>query len=553
MKRLISLIAIAFALLVFARSAFAQSAEIRDIDITVTLSDDGSAHICEMWDMTSTRGTEMYLVRDNLGDIVISGLTVSDADGVPFDNVGEWDVDMSFDAKAGKCGVVSKRGGCEICWGLSFYGDHLFRVEYEMTNVVKAYDDYDALHVQFVSPGVNPYPQNVTVTLRKSGTTFDESNSAIWAFGYNGTDTFEDGAIVASTTEPFSSDEYSVILLARFDKGIFSPVSIAEGPFQDKLENAMYGSSYEEYQKKQRNAAIMGILITIFCMAVAVFVIWGSIYAVHQRNLNMFGVKRVKDIGWERDIPFAGNLYESQYVLKKSGQSQFDNTLASAMILRMVYNNYLVVTPVGNSRVDIAFNDTADLSKMDSCERELYDMMKMAAGSDGILQKREFPRWSKANAARVSDWFDKVNGKGRGDLSADGFTMAKSFTDEGKSNARKVIGFKQYLKDFTLVNERHSSEAVLWREYLVFAALYGIADVVAKELHEIDPQAFETYVGYTPFVMNRVIFLSNNMASNITGAVISHQSAGSVAGRGGFSSFGGGGGFSGGGFGGGVR
>lgn len=541
------------ALLAYAWSASAQNGVIRDIEITATLSSDGSAHICEVLDMNTARGTEMYLVRENLGDIVISGLRVSDSDGVPFENIGEWNVDASFNEKKGKCGIVTKRDGCEICWGLGFYGDHLFRVEYDMTNVVKPYDDYDALHIQFVSPGIQPRPQNVTVTIRKDGTEFNDSNSAVWAFGYNGTDTFDDGAIVAQTSEPFSSDEYSVILLARFDKGLFMPSGISGGPFQDKLENAMYGSSYEEYQKRQRSAAIFAILLAVLFSGIVILLAVAFVYAIRKRNFNLFGVNRLKEIGWERDIPFGGNLYESQYVLKKSGQSSLDNTLASAMILRMVYNGYLVVTQVGNSKIDISFNESADLSTMDSCERELYDMMKLAAGSDGILQKREFPRWSKANAARVSDWFDKVNGKGRNDLSTDGYALARSFTDEGKANARRVIGLRQYLKDFTLMKERHTSEAVLWREYLVFAALYGIADLVAKELQQINPQAFETYVGYSPNVMNRVIFFSNNMASNVTGAVISNQNAGSVAGHGGLSSFGGGGGFSGGGFGGGVR
>ena len=95
---------------------------------------------------------------------------------------------------------------------------------------------------------------------------------------------------------------------------------------------------------------------------------------------------------------------------------------------------------------------------------------------------------------------------------------------------------------------------MLWHDYIVFASLYGIADKVAKELKDINPEAFETAVGMDYPTMNNVVYISNNMANSITSAVVSHaQTSVSVGGGGGFSSFGGGGGFSGGGFGGGSR
>ena len=104
------------------------------------------------------------------------------------------------------------------------------------------------------------------------------------------------------------------------------------------------------------------------------------------------------------------------------------------------------------------------------------------------------------------------------------------------------------------MQERASQEAVLWHDYIVFASLYGIADKVAKELRDINPQALETAMGMDYMTMNRVVFMSNSMANSITSAVVSHaQTSTSVGGGGGFSSFGGGGGFSGGGFGGGSR
>jgi uncharacterized membrane protein len=119
------------------------------------------------------------------------------------------------------------------------------------------------------------------------------------------------------------------------------------------------------------------------------------------------------------------------------------------------------------------------------------------------------------------------------------------------------VGFKKFLEDFTIIGERASQEVALWHDYLVFASLYGIADKVAKELKDINPQAFEQMMVYDYPTMNEVVRMTRNMGNSITNARAQHFSGGgfssSRGGFGGFTSIGGGGGFSGGGFGGGSR
>ena len=51
--------------------SYADEARVRDIDIEATVRDDGSIDIVEKWDVCVASGTEWYLVRNNLGDIVI--------------------------------------------------------------------------------------------------------------------------------------------------------------------------------------------------------------------------------------------------------------------------------------------------------------------------------------------------------------------------------------------------------------------------------------------------------------------------------------------------
>ena len=169
----------------------------QDVDISVALSDDGSALVREVWDLDISTGTEWCLVRSNLGDIRIKDLTVTDETGLAFENEGEWDVNRSMAQKAGRCGIVHKNDGCEICWGLGSYGHHVYTVSYTMTNAVKSMNDYDALHMQFVSPGIRPRIYHARVTVSADGQELNDENTGIWAFGYEGTVDFMEGSIVA--------------------------------------------------------------------------------------------------------------------------------------------------------------------------------------------------------------------------------------------------------------------------------------------------------------------------------------------------------------------
>ena len=89
MKRIPLIMAVLLSLALSGRPAAAQN-QVHDVDITVTLATDGSAQIREVWDMTLSRGTEVYLGRENLGDIKIQNLTVSDETGETYKTDRSW-------------------------------------------------------------------------------------------------------------------------------------------------------------------------------------------------------------------------------------------------------------------------------------------------------------------------------------------------------------------------------------------------------------------------------------------------------------------------------
>ena len=552
MRRLIlSLISV-----LVASGAFAASPAIRDIDINLDLREDGSVLVTEVWDVTVTEGTEWYLVRDNLGEIHIRDFSVRDESGLEFTNVGEWDVHRSLREKTGKCGIVSKRNGCELCWGVGSYGDHVFTVTYTMTGVIDGYTDADALHLQLVSPGLSSKPGHVKVTAR-SDTPFSTINTRLWGFGFEGTAEFQEGSVVLESSKPVGRDQ-SVILLLRFNKGLFKPSSESDESFEQVLERVMDGASYEDDPEEEsfwdNLVAILFSIISLFGWFVLPFI---AVFGSKRRNQKKVLGCKLSDVGWCRDIPFKGNILEADYVLGQLGEDKQKNTVAGAMILRMIKNGNLTVSKDAKDRIEISFNDAKGQEGLYQSEKDLYDMLKEASGADVILQDKEFSRWSAKHTSRVNKWVSQVKAEGSSQLKADGYLRADKFTESGQAEARNVVGFKKFLDDFTIIGERASQEVALWHEYLIFASLYGIAEKVAKELKDINPQAFEQMMVYDYPTMNEVVRMTRSMGNSITNARAQHLSSGSFSpsrgGFGGFTSIGGGGGFHGGGFGGGSR
>ena len=537
---------------------------IRDIDIVVDLYYDGSARITERWDVSATSGTEWYLVKGNLGDIVISNLSVTDETGRKFINEGKWDIDRSISEKAGRCGIVSKgKDYNEICWGIGSYGDHVFTVTYSMSNFVKSMNDYDAFNFQFISDELSANPRHAKVTIRYDEE-FNYESTKIAGFGFYGDINIVDGDIVAESSQSFTR-ESSVIVLARFNKGIFEPTSVIKKDFSSMEKKALKGSDY-----KYDNGIDFGLILFfiamffMFVLPVTLAIITNSKW---YRQKKVLGAKP-KDINWSRDIPFKGDLYSTYYTLKESGNLKPQNTIIAALILRWFQKGIISIQEVStrskNKKSVITFNDEKATQIEDSVARKLYDIMKTASGADVILQNSEFRSWAEAHYDEVFDWLEQVETEGKkrlGDMGAidkgGRFGGKIVYTEYGKGMAREMIGFKKYLMDFSLINERQAVYVDLWDDYLVFAALFGIADQVAKDLKGLYPSYFTKFEENGANLGNMVI-ISDNMSSNFyrgahTGRTEAMSSHSSSWGGGGSTSFGGGGGFSGGGSGGGSR
>ena len=135
---------------------------------------------------------------------------------------------------------------------------------------------------------------------------------------------------------------------------------------------------------------------------------------------------------------------------------------------------------------------------------------------------------------------------------------------EGNNLVAKCKALRNWLRDFSSLDERPPTDVKVWGEFMVYAYLFGVADQAIKQLQTTMPQLFEYdgslgstylpwwfwYTGGHTSAGAAMPSVSDMLQTSVANTVATAQSALSAA-SGGFSSGGGfGGGFSGGGGGG---
>ena len=554
------------ALLSFCLAAFVLAGqEIRNIDETVVIRPDGSAQITQVWDVTVVSGTEFYLPFDHLGPIEITDLQVS-ADGEDFIAEGDgWDTDRTREQKRGRCGIVRKKNGVELCWGLGDYGDHVWTVRYTVSGLVMKMGDYNGLYFSFVNPGLSAPPQHVKILLvnETGGADWTAENVKVWGFRSESEIFVEDGAVRAESLAPFRSSS-AMTVLVRFDPDLFTPAVEYDKAFETILDIAFKGSDYKEKvglgDVLTWILLILGLLLLTpvgwFFLALVIFLILSVNYHVFgwKYEKKIFGTRKVK--GWYRDVPLKGSIPAAYYVLTKGDTMNVwgkdcSNRLIGAYFLKWVLAGVVEVLPdpENKSRVNLSFKQQASFKE--PLENDLYEMVREASGKNLILEADELDKWSKKSFKRFSNVPSRALTLGRKWFEDRHYTdKGERLNPDGQAQARHLIEFRNFLEDFTLSKERGAVEVTLWQDYLVFAEFFGIADKVAKQFEKLYPAEFSQFARILNGTsLYTVMSYSGNISASAlriakTASALSSSGSGSSSGGSSYRSSGGGGHFS---------
>lgn len=519
------------------------------MEIDVALAQDGSAAITQIWTADTDEGTEFYLTIRDGGYLTITDFSVSDEDG-PYTCIEDWDLDASFEEKAGKCGIHETQDGVELCWGISKYGSRQYTLTYVLHDLVGAYSDADGFNHRFVDE-MGTFPTDVTLTIRcQDGTPLTDENCDIWAFGCDGQIQFWDGAICAWSENALERGEHMTVMVS-LEQGVLSPRRTVDGSFQDVKDRAFEGSDYDS--KSEEGTFSDFLLGAAILLVIGGIIALAAVIAAKLRKAKLH--RQMTRTDYFRDAPNNGNLNVT-HRLGSACELCREDSLLGVYLLRLISDGALEPEETGGNSPQVNLRLVRPPRSGDAYEDAFYTILEAAAGPDGVLQAKELERFCDQNGKPLAGFVDSCRQDADRTMIRGGCYRGavcegvKSLTERGQQQLNEILGLKRFLLDFSLIHERGVRETVIWQDYLIYAHLLGIADQVAPQIRKLYPDAlpqverFERCVGYAGYY-NGFMYDAYAMERR-------RQEAARSGGSGGRASFGGGGGYSGGG-GGGTR
>ena len=552
--------------------------EIENIDMDIYVDDNGTAHITEKWTANLNTGTEGYKPYYNLGNANITNFKVSE-NGKEYEFKNTWNTRGTLSDKAYKNGINYIDKGLELCWGISSYGKHNYTLTYNIEGFVSTLSDADMVYWQLIPYELSSKPDNVHIKIYSNDKYSDKL--PVWGYGKYGATTYVyDGYIEMNSDGELDSNEYMTILV-KFNKGTFNTYNTLDNNFEHYFNMAEEGAI--KYQSSDSTTSdflniLLPLISILFPVLLVVFIVFMTIKASKSRAVVggetlLFGKNcRVipKNIPNIREIPFDKDIYMTYWVALSYSISSKKTDFLGAILLKWMLTKKITLQ---KQEVKKLFK-TAEESVIILPENPVFDnlleldlyKMLYEASNNGILESHEFEIWCRDNYDRILDWFDDVAKEENKKLISTGkihveekrtFKIFKSNTynvDPSMINeAIKLKGFKNFLDEFSRIDEKEAIEVNMWEYYLIYAQILGIANKVAKQFKKLYPEIIENNeYGYS---YDDFLFISAISYSGINSAVTSRSRAESYSsGGGGFSSGGGGGGsFGGGGGGGGFR
>lgn len=561
MKRLLSFLTVL--LLLIPTAVDASGTRVNSIDINCQIDQNGTATFVEKWDMDVSEGTEGYKIFNGMSDQPLKLIGVTDDRGKTYTNIGSWNSDLSKEYKTNKCGLIRDDGHYELCFGLGDYGRRSYTMTYQIDHFVNQYEDQQGINYAFISD----MALNVgDVTIRVSGITpYSKDNAKIWAFGYSGSVNFDDGSVVLQT-HSLNSNKMQLLMGLESNSYTSPNKRHASQKFEDVVKDAKEGSSYSKGMSKEAKIMLFIFITFVIVMVISIIVaviVFSDSGVVFENGRTIKG----KEVTPFREIPCDKDIFLFYYLAKKLdiiGDDESRENLISGFILKWVRDGVVTIREkesgaiVKKKNYDMYLD--VDVKFENKQESALYKMFILAS-KDGVLQTKAFQKWCGKHYKKIDSWFTKVDNIIEDSMNKNGYAKTATvykrvlfwniprdrtvWTNKAYDQCLYVWGFNNFLKDEDNMKEKAAIEVKLWDEYLIFAAVLGIADRVEKQLKVAIPR-YEEMTTYNSFP---IYYYTHTFAHNSMSAATAAVSAG----QGGSSSFSGGGSSFSGGGGGGVR
>lgn len=225
------------------------------------------------------------------------------------------------------------------------------------------------------------------------------------------------------------------------------------------------------------------------------------------RNKNQ--IKNIDKSIYYRDIPCFESIdlaYWLLYNFSEIKKNDLNNGLLGAYLLDWYKKGYIAIK---SSQTLGLKNDNYSIDLKDGnwtksyVESSIYNFFKTVAGNNNILEKNEIRNYCSVDGKKfeLEYMFKNILKVMQEDLERQNLiTVIKAkdyiffktqekitLSDDLVNEYQNLNGLKNFLSDYSMMEEKMHIEVRIWENYLIFANLLGIADKVKKQFNKIYP------------------------------------------------------------------
>lgn len=490
-----------------------------------------------------------------------------------------------------------------------------FEMSYTILDAVKNYADCSEFYWQFISIKSAIPAKRVTGTITLPTKVLNSDDLRVWAHGpLNGNIYKSSDTEVTFTVDNLNSNtmlEARVVTPTYVFANNDNISSLSELDFILDQEQG-----WADEANRKREAYLMGqrflkiLVISFFSITNVGGIILAIVLVKKLKKYKLElesapNFKPTMPIKYFRDIP-DDNSTPAQaaflYYFKNSSFSAHISDVISATMLDLCMKKYLSFEVKGNksNNITISLNTDLDSNLLSKDEKLIFDLLLKVSNTNTFTVK-EFEKYCKKHSDSFMKIYNKIDNYAIDVLESKGkysksliskhnhffasgvgfvflfifsifcmianivpsimcaiyaFKLSNRYntlTQKGVDEKEQWIGLKNYMQDFSMMEEKEVPELVLWEKFLVYATAFGISDKVLKQLKVVYPQFADSdymisngysylyWMSYGNF-SNSFIHSINNSISSTYSSINYSSSSGSGGGFSGGGGFGGGGG-----------
>lgn len=521
------------------------------LDYNVTLNSDGSMDVIETWDIYISETNTVFknFELDSNKYSGITNVKVKNVDtGEELTQIYK---EMYHVTKNCYYALPISDGKFEIAWGVGLdnsSANKKYQISYTVEDVVKVYNDCSELYWQFLGTENTIKSNVITGTIKLPKAVNDIEKLRVWAHGpLNGEIQKENNDTVVFFIGNFDFKNMLEVRVVT-EEPIFKDVlnKYSYNKLDEILEEEdIWANNANSIRKIAKN--IIRVVFIIYAFLVIIVLKMIIKYKKQFNEVKMESRNKDIDIGkYFRDIPRerdstpgqAAFLYYSNnnnFIFPSSESNIFSATLLQLCLKKMIAlekeNNDIKIVFTENKKVElkedeqIIFNllkkasddtDSITMQALKTYARKEYDRFSSEMNKLHKVIKNEYIRNGKYNVEN-----EKMSNNLKKKaiiyiiitivlvclLNVFSIVLIPLFigfiisaillfktdkyidvlSEEGEMERQEWKGLKNYMEDFSMLNERDIPDLVLWEKYLVYATAFGISDKVIEQLKIVYP------------------------------------------------------------------